>query len=178
MQDPHPRQAGLVQLGVFGAAHGIKGEVRLKSFTGDPLAIASYGPLTDGHGRTFELVSVRAQKDMLVARVKDISDRSAAERLVNIALFVSRSVLGEPGEDEFYHADLVGLSAETADGRPAGRVNAVFDFGAGEILEIVAADGGTPLLVPFTRDAVPVIDVAGGRIVIDPPEATGDPEPA
>lgn len=172
----------LVLLGVFGAAHGVRGEVRLKSHTGDPAAIAGYGPLRTEAGRVFELVSVRPLKDdMLVARVKGISDRTAAEALTNLRLHVERAVLGEADaeEDEFFHADLIGLTAETADGNAFGTVLALFDFGAGGLLEIKPSDGGRSLFLPFTKAAVPVVDVRGGRLVVVPPaEIEGEPPPA
>lgn len=164
----------LVQLGVFGAAHGVRGEVRLKSYTQDPAAIATYGPLTGSDGVTYELVTVRPQKDMLVARVRGISDRNAAERLVNIRLLAPRAVLGEAeDEDEFFHADLIGLAAETPAGDPLGRVVALHDFGAGDLLE-VALESGRTVYYPFTKAAVPVVDIKGGRIVIEPPVETGE----
>lgn len=164
----------LVQLGVFGAAHGVRGEVRVKSYTQEPAAIATYGPLTGSDGASYELVSVRPQKDMLVARVRGISDRNAAERLVNIRLLAPRSVLGEiEDEDEFFHADLIGLPALTPTGEALGRIVAVHDFGAGDLLE-VAPEVGRSVYYPFTKAVVPIVDIKGGRVVIDPPVETGD----
>lgn len=162
----------LILVGVFGAPHGVKGELRLKSFTADPLAIAGYGPLTDASGqRTWRIAQARLVKDdMLVVRVEDVADREAAARLTNQRLHVPRERLPAIAEvDEFYHADLIGMPVETPAGAPLGRVAAVLDFGAGDILEITPPDGGRPLMVPFTKAAVPVVDLKAGRLVADPP---------
>lgn len=161
----------LVLLGRFGAPHGVRGEIRLQSFTDDPLVIAHYGPLLDKSGeRRFVLSGVRAQgKDMLVARVVGVSDRAGAQALTGLELYLPRENLPPPDEDEFYLADLVGLSAETEDGRRIGRVAAVRNFGAGDILEIAPAGGGETLLLAFTKTVVPVVDLAGGRVVVAPP---------
>jgi 16S rRNA processing protein RimM len=157
----------------FGAAHGIKGEVRLKSFTQVPADVATYGPLAAGDGRTFELLATRpaagsSSPDMLIARVKGIADRAAAEALTNLELSVPADRLPAPDEDEFYHADLVGLAAVMVDGAPFGTVVAVQNYGAGDLLEIAPAAGPT-VLVPFTRAVVPTIDLGAGKVVIDPP---------
>jgi 16S rRNA processing protein RimM len=168
----------LVLLGRFGAAHGVRGEIRLQSFTGDPRAIAAYGALTDKSGaRSFKLVSIRPQgKEMLVARVEGVSDRAGAEALTGVELYVSRDKLPPPDEDEFYLADLVGLRAETREGAEIGRVIALRNFGAGDILEVAPAAGGETLMFPFTKAVVPVVSVAEGRVVIEPPEEIdGDP---
>ena len=170
-------------MGVFGAAHGIRGEIRLKSYTGDPMAIAAYGPLTSEDGRRFEIASARLLKDdMLVVRVKGVGDRDAAERLTNIRLFAPRTVLGAAEDGEFFHADLVGLEAVTAEGTRLGTVTGLYDFGAGDLLEVMPDGGGKPVLYPFTKVVVPVVDVAAGRIVLAPPaeienEADETPEP-
>jgi 16S rRNA processing protein RimM len=155
----------------IGAAHGIRGEVRLKSFTADPMAVTDYGPLEseDGTAR-FEIEAARPAKGHLVVRFRGIADRNAAERLASIRLFVPRSRLPPPAAGEFYHADLVGLAAVAADGSALGRVTAVHDFGAGDILEIAPAAGGPTLMLPFTEAFVPEVDIAGGRIVIVPPQ--------
>ena len=158
-----------IQVGVFGAPHGVRGEVRLKSHTGDPTAIGDYGPLSDDAGRRFELTALRPVKDdILVVRVKGVSDRNAAAALTNVKLFIDRAALPQADEEEFYQADLIGLRAETQDGAPVGTVVAVHNHGAGDILEI-APDAGETLLLPFTRAVAPVVDVAGGRIVVAPP---------
>ncbi len=144
----------------IGAAHGIRGEVRLRSFTEDPLAVTSYGPLESEDGRQrFEIEALRPAKDCFVARLAGVADRNAAEQLTNIKLYVSRDRLPPAEDGEFYHADLVGLAVVTPDGAPLGTVTAVLNFGAGDILEIKPASGEA-LLVPFTDAAVPDIDMA------------------
>jgi 16S rRNA processing protein RimM len=162
----------LILVGVFGAPHGVRGELRLKSFTADPLAIAGYGLLTDASGeRHWRIAQARLVKDdMLVVRVEGIEGRDAAAALTNQRLHVPRDRLPAiADEDEYYHADLIGLPVETPAGAPLGRVAAVLDFGAGDILEITPPDGGRPLMLPFTRAAVPVVDLKAGRLVADPP---------
>jgi 16S rRNA processing protein RimM len=165
----------LILVGVFGAPHGVRGELRLKSYTSDPMAIAGYAPLTDAAGkRRFVIEAARPVKDdMLVVRVAGIADRDAAAALTNQRLHVPRAVLPpSEEEDEFYHADLVGLRVETAGGTPLGTVAAVLDYGAGDILEVKPPGGGTAFLLPFTKAAVPVVDIAGGRLVAEPPAET------
>lgn len=161
----------LILLGRFGAPHGVRGDVRLQSYTGDPMAIGGYGPLTDKSGkRVFELLNLRPQgKDMLVARVKGVDDRNGAEALTGVELFIDREKLPAPDEDEFYLADLIGLRAETTEGALIGRVLGLRNFGAGDILEVAPATGGETLMFPFTRAVVPVVNVAEGRVVIEPP---------
>jgi len=155
----------------IGGAHGLLGEVKLKSFTADPMAVSNYGPLTTEDGSaSFEIETLRAAKGHLVARFRGVGDRSAAERLANLRLFVPRERLPPPAADEFYHADLIGLRAVTADGTEIGTVAAVHDFGAGDILELRPQAGGTTMMVPFTAAFVPSVDIAGGRIVVAPPE--------
>lgn len=152
----------------IGAAHGVRGEVRLRAFTEDPLSVRRYGPLEAEDGRRFEIEAVRPAKDMLVARLKGVSDRAAAERLTNLRLYVARHRLPKPADGEFYHADLVGLAATTADGAPFGTVKAVHNFGAGDLLEIEPAAGGPTVMLPFTEAAVPSVDLAGRRVVVEP----------
>lgn len=164
-----------VLLGVLGAPHGVRGEMRLKSYTEDPAAIARYGVLRTDAGAAVEIVAARKLKDdMLVVRLKGVGDRGAAERLVGARLHADREALGTAAEDEFFHADLVGLAAETPDGVPLGTIAAVLEFGAGDMLDIHPAAGGPGRLIPFTRAAVPVVDIAGRRVVVDPPTETGD----
>lgn len=166
---------GSVLLGILGAPHGVRGELRLKSYTEDPAAIARYGVLTLETGEAVEIVSARPLKDdMLVVRLKGVGDRTAAERLTNRRLYASREALGAVEEDEFFHADLIGLAAETQDGTPFGTVLAVHDFGAGDLIEIRPTEAGPSLLLPFTRAVVPLVDIAGRRVVVDPPAETGD----
>jgi 16S rRNA processing protein RimM len=155
----------------IGAAHGTRGEVRLKSFTADPMAVMDYGALeTEDGSATFEIESLRPAKSHWVAQLRGVRDRNAAERLANVKLFVARDRLPAAETDEFYHADLIGVVAVTTDGRPLGTVVAVHDFGAGDILELRQEGKRDTVMLPFTSATVPVVDIAGRRIVIDPPE--------
>ncbi len=162
---------GRVLLGRFGAPHGVRGEIRLQSFTSDPLAIATYDGLTDKSGaRHFRLRSVRPQgKDMLVAKVEGVDDRAGAEALNGVELYLPRELLPAPDEDEFYVADLIGLRAETREGAEIGVIVAVRNFGAGDILEIAPVADGETLMFPFTKAVVPAVDLSAGRVVLAPP---------
>lgn len=155
-----------VQMAVIGAAHGIKGELRVKAFTGDPLALGDYGPLYAKDGRAFEIDDIRPAGEVVVVRFKGLRDRTAAERLTGTELFVDRSALPPEEEDEFYHADLVGLTVRDESGAEAGRVTAVQDFGGGDLLEITFR-GKKGLLIPFSQAAVPEVDVAAGFVRVD-----------
>jgi 16S rRNA processing protein RimM len=155
----------------IGGAHGIKGEVRVTAFTADPTDVARYAPLTAADGRVFAIDAVRpnpSAPQTLIVRFKDIADRDAAEALNGTELSVPRSALGQPADEEYFHADLIGLAAFGRDGAPIGTVIAVHNYGAGDLIE-VAPPRGNAILVPFTRAAVPEIDVPNGRIVVDPP---------
>ncbi|UFZ01949.1 ribosome maturation factor RimM [Bradyrhizobium ontarionense] len=165
----------LICVARIGAAHGVRGEVRLWTFTEDPLAVLHYGPLTTKDGtRSFEVAKAREAKDHVVATIKGVTDRTAAERLNGLELYVSRDRLPETDDDEYYHADLIGLAAETTAGAPLGRVLAIHNFGAGDIIEIAPPTGST-LLLPFTNAVVPTVDIAGGRVIIElPTEIEGD----
>ena len=155
----------------IGAAHGLRGEVRLNSFTADPVAVTQYGALmTEDGTRAFEIESYRPGKGFLVVRFKGISDRTTAEQLTNLDLYVPRDRLPAPAPDEFYHADLIGICAVGEDGNQIGTVVAIHDFGAGDLLEIRPQAGGPSVMLPFTEAVVPWIDIAGGRIVVVPPE--------
>ena len=158
----------------IGAAHGVRGEVKLWSFTEDPAAVAHYGPLETQDGtRCFEIEALRAAKDHFVARIAGVNDRDAAEKLRNIELYIPRARLPKIEEtDTFYHADLVGLDAITPDGARVGTVHALHNFGAGDIIEIAPAEGGDPLMLPFNETTVPKIDVAARQIVVVPPVET------
>jgi 16S rRNA processing protein RimM len=161
-------------LGVVTGVHGIKGWVRVKSFTADPEAIGSYGPLQDESGtRHFTLEVMGAGKGVLLVRIAGVDDRNAAERLKGVRLYVSRAALPAPEDDEFYEADLIGLTASREDGSVFGTVRGVNDFGAGVSLEIEEPSGKT-VVVPFTNAVVPVIDVANRRLVVVPPEGLHD----
>lgn len=167
-----------VVLAVIGAPHGVRGECRVKSFTADPLAIDDYGPLFAADGRMFEIEAGRLLKDdMLVVRFAGITDRDRARTLTGTELFVDRAMLPEPEEEEFYHSDLIGLAVVDQAGDGLGRIAAVHDFGAGDILEIRPEADGATWLLPFTRAAAPRVDIAAGRIVIDPAFLM-KPEPA
>ena len=163
----------------IGAPHGVRGEVRLWTFTEDPLAVLHYGPLTTRDGsRAFEVTKARQAKDHLVATIKGVADRTAAEKLNRLELYITRDQLPEPGDDEYYHADLIGLAAETTAGEPLGRVLAIHNFGAGDIIEIAPPSGST-MLLPFTNAVVPTIDIKHGRVVIElPAEIEGDDDAA
>lgn len=169
----------LICVARIGAAHGVRGEVRLWSFTEDPLAVLHYGPLQTKDGsRTYEVTRAREAKDHLVATLKGITDRNAAERLNGLELYVPREQLPETEDDEYYHADLIGLAAETTAGEPLGRVIAIHNFGAGDIVEI-APPAGSTLLLPFTNAVVPTVDIAGGRVLIElPAEIDGEDDAA
>ncbi|WP_432286078.1 ribosome maturation factor RimM [Aminobacter sp. BA135] len=156
-----------IQMAVIGAAHGIKGELRVKTFTGDPLALADYGPLYARDGRAFEIAAIRPANEVVVVRFKGVADRNAAEALTGTELFVDRSALPDDGDEgEFYHADLVGLQVRDETGAPVGKVFAVQNYGGGDILEI-QYQGRKGVLIPFTQAAVPVVDVSGGFVAID-----------
>ena len=159
----------------IGAAHGVRGEVKLWIFTDDPLAVKQYGPLTTKDGtRQFEVTHAREANGHLVATLKGIATRDEAERLNGVELYIARDQLPETDEDEYYHADLIGLAAVTAEGAPIGRVIAIHNFGAGDIIEIAPPHGAT-MLLPFTNAVVPTVDLAGGRVVIElPVEVDGD----
>ncbi|HEV7260703.1 MAG TPA: ribosome maturation factor RimM [Bosea sp. (in: a-proteobacteria)] len=166
----------LVLLGVIGAAHGIKGEVRIKTFTGDPLAIADYGPLSDDKGRRFEIADVRPAKEVVVARLKGVTSREAAESLNGVQLFVARDQIPEPDdEDEFLQADLIGCAVIGPDGATLGTVTAVENYGAGDLLDIALPDGRS-VLMPFTKAFAPRIDISGRRIEAVPPEGLFEAE--
>lgn len=164
----------LILLGVVGSAHGIRGEVRIKAFTGDPLAIADYGPLVDGKGRRYEISDVRAAKEVVVARIKGVTTREGAEALNGVELYVTRDRLPETeDEDEFLQADLVGCSVVGPDGTVLGKVSSVENFGAGDLLDIATPDGRS-VLMPFTKAFAPRIDIAARRIEAEPPEGLFD----
>ena len=159
-----------ILLGVVIGAHGLKGEVKVKTFTETPDRLGAYGPLHAKDGRVFTVTAARTTApDGAVVRFDGISDRDAAEALKGLQLFVARAALPETEAEEFYHADLVGLRAEDGEGRLIGHVRGIHNFGAGDVLDVEKPDGSEALL-PFTRDFVPVVDVKGGRIVVAVPE--------
>tara|TARA_Y100000588_G_scaffold219661_1_gene233580 strand:- start:69 stop:620 length:552 start_codon:yes stop_codon:yes gene_type:complete len=164
---PRVPASGQVCLGTISAPHGVRGEVRIKCFTEDACAIADYGPLTNLAGtRSFEIQISGPVKGGVRARIVGCMDRDQAEELRGIDLYVQRIALPEPEADEFYYADLEGLRAERADGSAIGIIAAVHNFGGSDVLEI-QRPGHQTLLIPFTRQLVPDIDVEQGRAVID-----------
>jgi 16S rRNA processing protein RimM len=160
----------LVCVARIGAAHGVRGAVKLWTFTEDPFAVRHYGPLQTKDGkRQFEVAQAREARDHLVATFKGVSTRDEAERLNGIELYVAREKLPATDEDEYYHADLIGLAAVTTTGDALGRVVAIHNFGAGDIIEITPPKG-TTMLLPFSNAVVPEVDLAGGRVVIELPK--------
>jgi 16S rRNA processing protein RimM len=162
----------------IGAAHGVRGAVKLWTFTEDPLAVQAYGPLVTKDGaRSFEVASAREAKGHLVATLKGIATREDAERLNGLELYVAREKLPATDQDEYYHADLIGLDAVTAANAPLGRVVAIHNFGAGDIIEI-APPGGASMLLPFTHAVVPSVDLEGRRVVIEVPQEIDGDDPS
>jgi 16S rRNA processing protein RimM len=162
----------------IGAAHGVRGAVKLWTFTEDPLAVKHYGPLTTKDGaRKFEVATAREAKGHLVATLKGIATREEAERLNGIELYIAREKLPATDDDEYYHADLIGLAAVSAANEPIGRVTAIHNFGAGDIIEIAPPHGPT-MLLPFTNAVVPTVDLAAGRVVIFLPDEIDGDDPA
>ena len=158
-----------VCLGVVTGPHGVQGAVRIKSFTEAPEDVARYGPLTDETGvRRFELRLIGAGKGVVIARLAGVENRNQAETLRGLRLYLPRSALPQPDAEEYYHADLIGLEAVLGDGTPVGRVRAIHDFGAGDTLELTRP-GASPVMVPFTRAVIPSVELAAGRLVLDPP---------
>lgn len=160
-----------VCLGAVAGAFGMRGEVRLKSFCAEPEAIAAYGPLTDESGmRRFEVTLVKPVKAGFAARLSGVDTKEEADALRGTRLYAGREALPALGEDEFYHADLIGLEVRDTGGALLGHVRAVHDHGAGDLLEVHGPGLKQTVLLPFTRAAVPTVDLSGGRIVADPPE--------
>jgi 16S rRNA processing protein RimM len=159
----------------IGAPHGVRGAVKLWTFTEDPLAVKAYGPLVTKDGaRQFEVTHAREAKGHLVATLKGVATREDAERLNGVELYIAREKLPATSEDEYYLADLIGLAAVNAANESLGRVIAIHNFGAGDIIEIAPPNGAT-MLLPFTNAVVPTVDLAGGRVVIElPDEIDGD----
>ncbi len=164
-----PEAEDKVCIGAITGVRGLRGEVRIKSFTADPDGVAAYDQVTDEAGEHAYRIRVTGHVNgMVIARLDVFDDRDAAESLKGTKLYVPRSILPEPEDGAFYHADLVGLKAETADGEPLGTVKAVYNFGAGDVIEI-SGGGKDELMVPFTSAAVPDVDLESGRIVVQPP---------
>ncbi len=165
----------LVLVGKVTGAFGVKGELRIAAYTESPLALINFRALLDENGEpALTLVSGRSFKGGVIARAKDVETKTDADRLRGVKLFAPRSALPPTEEDEFYLTDLIGLQVETADGTALGKVKAVQNFGAGDILEIDGGPSRKGLYLPFTREVVPMVDIAGGRIVADPPNEVSD----
>ncbi len=177
-RDDHVDAGGAqVCVGAVVGAHGVKGIVRIRSYTAEPADVASYGPVTDEAGRSYALAVVGMARGAVLARIAGIDDRDAAEALKGVRLYVPRGALPETDAEEYYHADLMGMRAELTDGTVVGTVAAIGNYGAGDVIE-VARPGARSLLLPFTAEAVPEVDLAGRRIVIVPPVETGGVEGA
>jgi 16S rRNA processing protein RimM len=163
--------SGKVCVGAIAGAFGVRGEVRLKSYCAEPAAIADYGTLTDEGGtRQFDVTLTGQIKNGLSARLSGVRTKEEADSLRGVRLYVDRAMLPETGDDEFYHADLIGLRVMDTGGAELGTVRAVLNHGASDLLEVMGPGLKAPVLLPFTRAIVPTVDVAGGRIVADPPE--------
>lgn len=161
--------AGRILVGRFGAPHGVRGEVRLQSFTQDPKAIGGFGPLSTRDGRVMTLKSLRLVRDaMLVVQVDGVADRTAAQALTGLELHVERDRLPPPDEEEFYVADLIGLEAVDRDGSALGTIVDVPNYGGGDLVEI--RTGETTLLLPFTKEVVPVVDIAARQVTVVMPQ--------
>lgn len=158
-----------VLMATVGAAQGLRGEVRVRAYTADPVALGDYGNLRSLDGRVFEILEIREAKNVVVVRFRGINDRNAAEALNGVDLYIERDALPDGGldDDEFYYADLEGLDVYDGAGKHYGAVSAVFDFGAGDLLEI-KGPGKRPVLIPFSETAVLEIDLESGRLLIDP----------
>ncbi|RYE09347.1 MAG: ribosome maturation factor RimM [Hyphomicrobiales bacterium] len=168
-------------MGRIGAAHGIKGEVRIQSFTEEPLALVDYGPLaTNRPGLVIEIETARATTNVLVARLKGVTDRTAAEKLNGVELYVDRDQLPPTDQDDdYYHADLIGLAVRLRDGTVIGKVTAIPNFGASDLVEVRSEHSGDTFLYPFTKAVVPEVNIAGGYLVIEVPvdAEPGEEEP-
>ncbi|MEM9278981.1 MAG: ribosome maturation factor RimM [Pseudomonadota bacterium] len=157
-----------ILLAQIGAAHGIKGEVRVKPF-GETDMLDQYGKLETAEGRKLKITRMRAQKNMLIVKFEGVNSRDEAEILNGVELFVDRAKLPEPDEDEFYISDLIGMTAIGEDGNGIGTVKDVPNFGAGDMLEIEPAGGGATYYLPFTQEVVPEVDFDAGNLKIIPP---------
>ena len=163
--------ADRICLGVIAGAHGLDGAVLIRSFTADPASIGSYGKLADADGkRTFKLKVRTVTAKGVIAKLEGLNDRTAAEGMKGTELYIERAALPEPDGDEVYVADLIGLRVDGTDGTQLGTVSRMENYGAGDVMEVTLVSGGA-LLLPFTKAAVPVVDIAGGRVVVDPPTA-------
>jgi 16S rRNA processing protein RimM len=168
----------LLQIGRVAGAFGVRGEVRITTFTEDPMALARYRDLKRRDGEPgLTILSARPTKGGVIARAREIETKEQADALRGLELFIPREALPPPEEDEFYFDDLIGLSVETPDGAPIGAVKSVQNFGAGDLLEISPAGGGPTWWLPFTKEAVPEVRIAERRLIAVPPTVLeGEPE--
>ncbi len=171
-KQPTTNNDRLIKLGVISGTHGIKGQVKIRSFTSDPADITSYGDLSDKSGKIYRLTITGQNKDTLIASVEGITNRDDAEKLRNIELYVARSALPAPEENEYYHEDLIGLEVFTQENTLYGHVISINNFGAGDITEIQLVSGDEEFQ-PFNKATFPVIDIKNGRLMIAPPENVG-----
>jgi len=171
-QIPGGAKPRLVCVGAIAGAHGVRGAVKVKSFTAEAADVTAYGPLSDETGkRRFVLTPIGMARGEILARIDGVKDRDQAELLRGTRLYADRARFPAPEEDEFYHADLIGLDVADPAGTALGVVQAIFNHGAGDMMEIALRAGGTTL-VPFTKAAVPVVDLQAGRIVVAMPDET------
>ncbi len=175
---PSNEKSRRIFVGEITGAHGIRGDVLIRTYTEAPGAIASYGPLTDATGqRSFSLRIVRVTRKGIVARINGIDDRNGAEPLRGTKLYIERARLPKTSEAEFYYADLVGLRAVAGDGSVLGKIVSVQNFGAGDLLELKPQDGSETEFIPFEDRFVPSIDLESGTVVINPPTEIADDDP-
>ncbi len=165
---PTAERDGRICVGVITARHGVRGAVRVKTFTDEPRAIENMSGLTYSDGRAVSLRILEVKKSVVIAKVDGIDTANAAEAAAGTHLFIAREALPDLDADEYYHADLIGLRVERIDGEAMGTVDAVYDFGAGDLID-VRLDNGQTVTLPFRAETVPVVDLAGGRLVVDPP---------
>lgn len=156
-----------VLLAIIGAAQGLKGELRVKSYTADPEGFSDYGLLYDKEGRSFEVVTSRPSKEVVIVKFRSVNDRTMAEKLTGTELFVDKSMISASDDDDFLHSDLIGLAARDLDGADLGNVSGVFNFGAGDILEIVKP-GARAVAIPFSKAAVPTVNITEQYLIVDP----------
>ncbi len=169
-------EEGLLLLGHIQSAQGLKGQVRVHSDTENPADICTYSPLWDAlKQQQLTLNFVRMHKDSVICSIDGITDRNGAEALKGLALCVERERLADVEDDEFYHADLLGLDVQDMDGKSIGQVKTVQNFGAGDLLDVLLGDSRVSVYVPFTEEVVPVVDIQSGFVRIDPPEGMMDP---
>lgn len=167
----------LLLVGVITGARGIKGELRIKAFTANPDDVCSYGPLFNEDGnKSWTVKQTGNAKGQVLARFKGVDDRTEADTMKGVKLYIPHHALPDAGEEEYYYSDLIGLKVELMDGTELGTVKAVMDAGAGASLEVQTPDGD--ILVPFTRLSVPVVNITDGKVIIDPPDGLMDPPPA